>query len=803
MTSSESPGVAPSAIFRLGLATAGGICLGLAPSLAAAASPPDVTVNVLAVIALGGLGLFALAAAAVRRPPQYLRWIILTAYVVQVLVPVFTWVQLSGLPDLVSTDVGLNTDLAGTLIRHGQNPYSWDYGGIYDLYRTSQRNGTPLLNAAIVSRYSYPALLFLLVVPFQAIGLPGVFTLSVLAHIATLILTFMAAPRRWQPVILLPVMAGFDFVTQTVIGILDIVWILVLVAMVAAWRRPTLRAILYGLAISLKQPPALLAPFLLIRLWKEAEPGRPWDRLRRFILISAAAFLLTNGPFLVWNPVAWFAGYTDPVRNAIVILSYGGLSTLTQGGILYLPKLYFLCAALTVFGLLLFIFWRHYDALRDALWIFPGIVLWFSYRTLISYWLFWAFPMLLAVVTRGLTFKPPDRRASWKPSLAVTFGAVLMLVVVGGVLGSPDGHVKLRLRMPMISHWGAIDHLAVEMTNLGTHAITPRFAIQSRSTFSNPLPWYIEDGPLTLSPGQDAVYAIGSMRVDRTFSGAEPVQLVVSDAGGDYSLRGLLTIEPDPAFQWPEMIFNADYRIWSAAQGMPLSWSPTNLQSASVVTRDGRHALQLNAPPTSEVPSEHSLSTSFLHPGVPFGIWLYPSAGSVSSAYGLDVSDGTNRLWILFGPQPYTGPVPGGVRVLQHIIPSGAWTYREIDLDSAYAEAGLSLPELSRTFYRGLDIDARLIRLGLFFTTDPSTTGEVLFGPIIQSNEPPAPQALVAETLSHPAEYYARLGKEYELQRNDALALEAYQNALRFAPGDRGILTTIEGLKRLLAGEPQ
>ena len=61
----------------------------------------------------------------------------------------------------------------------------------------------------------------------------------------------------------------------------------------------------------------------------------------------------------------------------------------------------------------------------------------------------------------------------------------------------------------------------------------------------------------------------------------------------------------------------------------------------------------------------------------------------------------------------------------------------------------------------------------------------------------------MAETLSHPAEYYARLGKEYEVQRNHALAFEAYQNALRFAPGDKGILTTMEGLRRLMAGEPQ
>jgi hypothetical protein len=803
MGSSEASGSTPSIIFRLGLATAGGICLSLASDLAGAASPPQTTVNILAMIALGGLGLSALAVCAVRRPPLALRWLILTAYLMQVLVPMFIWVQRSNLPDLVSVDVGLNSDLAGTLIRHGQNPYSWNYSGIDDLYRMYQRSGTPLLNAATVSRYSYPALIPLLVVPIQAIGLPGVFTLSVLAHLASLILIFQVAPRRWQPVILLPAIAGFDFVVLSVIGLLDIVWLLVVIGMVVAWRRPTLRALLFGLAISLKQLPALLTPFLLIRLWKEDEPGQPLDRLRRFILISASVFIFINGPFLIWNPSAWLAGYTDPVRSALVILSYGGLSTLAQGGILYLPKLYFLCAALTVFGLLLFIYWRHHNALRDALWIFPGIALWFSYRSLEGYWMYWAFPMLLAVVTRRPTVKLPDRYISWKPSLSLMFGAALLLVVLGGVLGSRDGHVKLRLQLPMTSHSRAVDHLSVEVKNLGDHAITPRFAIQSRSTWCNPLPWYIEDGPLTLSPGQAAVYAIGSHRTDATFNGAEPVQLVVSDAGGDYSLRGLLTIEPDPAFKWPEMILNADYRIWSATQGLPLWWLPSNLRSASLVDRDGRLALQLSALPTSDVPSQHSLYTSFLDPGVPFGIWLYPAEGRVSNAYGLEVYDGTNRLWLLFGPQPYTGQVPLGAHVLQRLVSAGAWTYEEIDLSAAYAEAGVSLPPLRHTNYRGLEIDARVIRLGLFFTTDRSTAGETLFGPIIQSSEHPTPQALMAETLSHPADYYARLGNEYELQGNYGLALEAYQHALRFAPGDTGMLASIEGLKRLLAGEPQ
>src|SRR5512143_799719 len=139
MASSESPGSIPSIIFRLGLAVAGGVCISSASAVAGAVSLPHVPTNVLLLIAVGTTGLFALAAAAVRRPPQALRWLILSAYLLQVLIPALLWVQSSGLSDLVSVDVGLNSDVAGRLIQHGQDPYTWDYSGVDELFRISIR----------------------------------------------------------------------------------------------------------------------------------------------------------------------------------------------------------------------------------------------------------------------------------------------------------------------------------------------------------------------------------------------------------------------------------------------------------------------------------------------------------------------------------------------------------------------------------------------------------------------------------------------------------------------------------------
>ena len=261
-----------------------------------------------------------------------------------------------------------------------------------------------------------------------------------------------------------------------------------------------------------------------------------------------------------------------------MIFSQGGLSTLTQNGVLYLPKTFFMIASLIAFGVLLLAYWRHHDQMREAMWILPGIVMWLSYRSLFSYWVCWAFPMVMATVNQPAARQEAESHpVSWKPTLSIAIGAAVLMVVMGAVIATPSGRIQMRLQLPMLASQGGIDKLVVDVTNLGRHELTPRFSIQSQTTYGNPLPWYVEQGPFVLPAGATATYTIASSRADRTFFGIEPVQLVATDAGGDYSLRGVLTIEPDPAFMWPDLILNADYRTWNEAQHMPAYWQPFNL----------------------------------------------------------------------------------------------------------------------------------------------------------------------------------------------------------------------------------
>ncbi len=232
--------------------------------------------------------------------------------------------------------------------------------------------------------------------------------------------------------------------------------------------------------------------------------------------------------------------------------------------------------------------------------------------------------------------------------------------------------------------------------------------------------WNIDDGPRALAPGQSATYQLSATSEERTFFGHEPAQLVVADAGADYSLRGVLTLEADRSFLWPTAIPNPSFRFWDKYLNEPLFWKLLS-GSAAMIEKEGREALALSG-------GRAALDCQIIFPEKPFGIWLY--SDNSTAAYGLEVDDGGRRLWLLFSSQAYTGPIDDGVIVIGHTIPLGEWTRVTIDLPAVYARAGLQLPPAQHATYRGLEGGLRLIHLRLLLVSDNPAT--VYFGGIEQ-----------------------------------------------------------------------
>jgi hypothetical protein len=735
----------------------------------------------------------------------------------------FVWIQTAKPPDFVVTDSALYTEMAGDLLRYGENPYTWDLSGSTDLYNDVLIAITPKLNAASESIYPYPALPFLLVIPLQSLDLPATLLVSIAVHTTVLILLFIASPKPLQPLILIPVIL-MDFISIILVGSMDIIWAALLAGMVIAWRRPTLRAILYGLAVSFKQGPWLIAPFLLIRIWRDRESRTPFINIGRFLLISGVTFLLINLPFIAWNPVAWLQGVTEPLHDDLVFLSHGALSSLSQLGFAQLPKNYYLIATLAVLGLLLFAYWRHYDVLEHAFWIMPGIFMWFSYRSLASYWIYWVFPILATLATQPELIqafskddkadeeqaRQPDHTlgehpsealiASWEFTTAVAAVTVGALFLIGVFFSFSSATIEVIPFFPLPTTNGRITRMSVEVVNHGRQVFSPRFAIQSHQTGENPLPWHIEQGPHYLSPGQSATYHIATAEHRSSFLAQDAAQLVVTDAEGKYAFRDVALIGPDRSFLWPDAIPNPTYAYWNESQTSPIFWDlktePPGDGTVSMAEKEGRGALTFTLDPMSKGPNKIRLQNSITFPREPFGIWVYSDSysDSVSSqhlssvAWGLEIDDGRRRLWYLFGSQDYAVPsVEKGDDndhyIVSRIADPGAWSYQEIDVLAAYREAGWVLPELRPATYRGVEADLRMVDLSLFLIADDiEGQVQVYFGPIEQDDYGVDPRVFMADTFNDPGGHYLRLAESYFQGRNYTKAWEAYQRARQFSP---------------------
>jgi uncharacterized membrane protein len=90
---------------------------------------------------------------------------------------------------------------------------------------------------------------------------------------------------------------------------------------------------------------------------------------------------------------AWYAGVVTPAFGNLVVLGQG-LSLITLAAGVPLPPAFYLTATLIVSATLLVNYFVYFEKLAYAVWAFPAIMLWFSYRGLQNYFIFWT-PLLV------------------------------------------------------------------------------------------------------------------------------------------------------------------------------------------------------------------------------------------------------------------------------------------------------------------------------------------------------------------------------------------------------------------------
>lgn len=748
------------------------------------------------------------AASSSARAVKYARYSIGAFVLVSVVVAFRDSIEKASSEFLPTNDGHLFMDVAARDLLAGRNPYLEPLAEAFRIYRMPLSYSTPLLDGDFSDRQAYPALSFLTLVPAILLHVPTYLVYGA-AFIAAVAIAIQKAPWWARPIVAAAFTLEQTYYSFAFGGVTDTVWVLFLVGAIVWWRtRPVAAAVLIGLACAYKQHPWFLVPLLLVRLGHE-HGERPWGPAgRRFVAIVAGVFVLINAPFMVWNARAWYQGITEPLVAPMIQLSEG-LTAFSMTGWIAMPRAGTSVIFWSVYALALFAYVRHTRMLRDWCWVVPGVVLWFGYRALMSYWYFFALTAVVAMFTaKGDAESEEDGDAdappagpSWRPTgiAAGVLGAGIVAFMVWSAGRPPPMRVAL---VSTIEAWDLRGFsMRVRVDNMIARTVKPQFWMQS--TGIQPMPWVIDKGPIELKPGESEEYVIRAPKSFREFDVTERARLEVHDRI-DPGQRTFMSLNGDRTLKRPDAVPNPDFRVVETRTHVPSGWAfestDAKLAVPNLLRNEARLAFEFAAQTVRErqssfaacVVAQHLgdlstgsrsavLSTVLPLPdsGLKLSVNVPASANKppFDTLYGVVLAVPSFRVVVLFGDEIAHGTLPTGEAFMSLPVKRGAWTTVEIAPRAILEQHRAPLRVVRHKYLRfpTLDFPSVPLEIGLLATAPKGVSATVEFGRIEQLGST-RPYEQLAQRSS-PAEH-AAWRAEIDLENaNYAKAIQRLQFA--------------------------
>ena len=410
---------------------------------------------------------------------------------------------------------------AAQLLRHGLNPYTHSMAPAFSLFHVSPDGYTFLLNGHAVTSLSYPALSFLVYVPFLLAGwsTQRAVTVNVAAWAVGIVMTFVLLPRSLRPLAI--VIGSFAvYISYAVGGVTDALFVPLLIGAVyqwdrfaherglALWRGPAL----LGLAMAVKQTPWLVLPFLAVGIAVEASRHGGWSNgmrtCGRYLAITLVAFAIPNLPFVILSPHAWLTGILTPIASHTVPAGQGLVGLTLFLGLGGGSLAAYTVAVVVVFVALWLVFVATYPSLKAWAVLCPTLVLFFSARSFGSY-LVTLLPAALVAATsiRARPAVVADAHPGRRWTRVVVVGAVVAsLVSVGAIFTSQAPMVVHITSVRTTGQLATVVQLGVEVENRSGHAQTPAFTVESGGQIT--AFWPTLHGPAVLAAGASAQYTL-------------------------------------------------------------------------------------------------------------------------------------------------------------------------------------------------------------------------------------------------------------------------------------------------------
>lgn len=310
------------------------------------------------------------------------------------LVVLFSWLHLSQTGQFQTDEIFLDY-YASHLALRGIDPYTANIAQSLVVQHVPLADLTPLLSGGFFSGMDYPALSFLVMLPFDIVHADaGVVPLTF--FLVSLVLVYMVAWKRegaWAGALAVAmILMDFGLVSLASNGDMDTVWVFFLLLSEILMARSTLASgVSYGLSVAAKQIPLLVAPFMLVYLVRQ----RGWRSAAIFALSSVLSFMAIDLPYIAASPASFLSEVARPETGALIWIGQGP-SLISFTGIYLLSKGYFTMLMAVLEALLAILYAVDFRRLALSFPVFPILVMFFNYRLLFNYLAFW--PMLLVPV---------------------------------------------------------------------------------------------------------------------------------------------------------------------------------------------------------------------------------------------------------------------------------------------------------------------------------------------------------------------------------------------------------------------
>ena len=243
----------------------------------------------------------------------------------------------------------------------------------------ADRSHDSAANVEFESKPSYPALSFVLIAPFVALGI-DTNVLYILCLVAAMGLVLVRMSAGLRPFVLTGLLGAASLAAFTVSGSADLLFALPLVA-AWLWRERGWSGLAFGVACAIKQIAWFFGVFYLLATAHQLG----WRVAARRAVEIAAVFAITNLPFVLDDPGAWLRGVGAPLADPMFPRGAGLIFVAIDRVLPLWPPFVYTAFEMIAYVACIAVAWRSRRTSPDLGIVLALVPLFFAYRSLFSY----------------------------------------------------------------------------------------------------------------------------------------------------------------------------------------------------------------------------------------------------------------------------------------------------------------------------------------------------------------------------------------------------------------------------------